>query len=120
MRWRTDGAGWRFVWRKAVDVRVVHFDRGRFKVESESKPGTWYFVDLLANNQLGRCDCANFRTRIGPIHHKLEEGQMTMMDVPADFEWRCKHIEAARDFWADMWLKICEDMEQEKFTKHEV
>lgn len=100
-------------------MRVVHVERCRFRVQSESNPKAWYLVDLLSNNRMGQCDCADFRTRIGPLHNKIEERQMRRDDAGIDFRWSCKHIDAAKDFFADMWLVICWRRDKEKFgTKH--
>jgi hypothetical protein len=51
------------------------------------------------------------------VYHRLEENQISMMEVPADFRGRCKHIAAAREFWCDMWLKIIAEKQEAK--KHE-
>lgn len=96
-------------------MRVVHYERCRFKVQSESNPKVWYLVDLLANNRMGRCECADFRTRIGVAHHAVEEGARRMDDFGVDFRWTCKHIDAAKEFFADMFLLMCERLDRQKF-----
>lgn len=59
-------------------------DRGAFKVRRKGKK-EWHHVDLVPFNGKGSCDCADWRTRIGP---KLKRGEKP--EKPC-----CVHIEMA-------------------------
>lgn len=60
----------------------------------------FYLVELDAHHNNGQCDCAQFIMRCGPM---LDERW-------ASARWhRCKHIQAARDFFCDEVLKRITD-----------
>src|ERR1041384_262559 len=73
-------------------MRVIPHEILRYFVESDTKPGEKYLVDLCPYWGIGCCDCPHFRIRIEPH----------LTDKPIDPEaWRCKHIKAAREYLAN-------------------
>ena len=66
------------------------YEFGRYFVESESKPGEWYLVDLLERGRLGVCTCADYEIR---IQAALDRG-----DTSKPF---CKHQIAVRNLIPD-------------------
>lgn len=61
----------------------------RFIVESETGNGA-YLVELESNGLTGRCNCKQFECRLAPEIHAGARGEKV----------RCKHIIAAREFYA--------------------
>lgn len=72
-------------------MRVEHYERGRYFVESESKPGEFYLVDLLERGRLGSCDCRDYDIR---IQAAIDRGDKPVRPY-------CKHIAAVRSAVGD-------------------
>ena len=64
---------------------MEELDRFTFRVKSEAKSGS-YFVDALANNGKGQCDCADFQCRIAPIYAGTKKAPTEL-----NFIASCKH-----------------------------
>lgn len=58
-----------------------------YEVESESKPGKWYWVNLVENDGGGSCECRDFETRRQP---NIDKGYPHL-----EKRTMCKHVEAA-------------------------
>ena len=67
----------------------------RFHVQSRSRPGLKFLVDLEELDQNGICGCERFEFFMRPKLDKGERGQ----------HLRCWHIEQARDYFLDATLK---------------
>lgn len=71
-------------------------ERLRFHVRSETSPKTaYYLVDLGLNEQWGWCNCKHHQTRLQP--------HLTR-DIPLEGRLRCKHVQAARDYVAGLFI----------------
>lgn len=71
-------------------------ERLRFHVRSETKPQSeFYLVDLGQNEQWGWCTCKHHATRLQPY---LKEG------ITLPTKDRCKHVMAARDHIASVFI----------------
>ncbi len=76
-------------------MTVELFERGRFKVSSQSGEPD-YFVDYGAMSGLGLCDCPDYKNRcIRLIRTMKAEGTFKPMDPTWNPEYTiCKHIRA--------------------------
>lgn len=59
-----------------------------FRVYSADGDGSYYLVDLTANNGRGGCQCVDFGTRCQP---RIDKGQ-PHRDYPHPDRTQCKHI----------------------------
>jgi hypothetical protein len=68
----------------------------RFTVDSESRRGMKFLVDLQANGLAGWCSCEDYEAR----RAKVQREQPALRTA----ESRCKHIVAAREWLLDKFL----------------
>lgn len=95
---------------KTLDgMRVRREGRGVYLCSSESEPGREYFVDIMANDGLGQCDCPDFRTRRFARYQRL--------GVPLD-SFRCKHLRRVRCHVLDQIITF--ELQKEKQAKKEL
>ena len=66
----------------------------RFDVDSSTKSGHSYLVDLEAFGCRGRCTCIWFETHCGPLMRKGEQPKKL-----------CRHIRTAREMFADLAIR---------------
>jgi hypothetical protein len=78
-------------------LHVEPVDAFTYRVESESG-GSPYFVDMLAMNGKGQCNCKDFECRIAPV---LNGNKLAPVNNPM---WiaACKHLLRAKIFLAEM------------------
>ena len=68
----------------------------RFYVQSATNPDREYLVDIDAYDCIGQCACPNFTFN---LNKHLRHGRRGN-------QFRCKHIEAARDYALNLTLKL--------------
>lgn len=92
-----------------MSLRVEILERLRFLVSSEDggmrTHQAQYLVDLSARGGNGQCDCPHFRCRIAPV---IAEGGT----------FRCKHIQAAREFLTDAIIADLSKRDKEEDEKN--
>ena len=72
-------------------IIVEEWGRYVFRVSSESFPGRYYIVDLVANNGIGHCSCMDFSTKRQPL---IDSGGKL-----GDERLFCKHIKVVRNYF---------------------
>lgn len=84
-------------------MRVRKLGRGLYECQSQSDAKVQYQVDILANDGLGACDCADFRFR------RLPRWQAS--HIPFD-SFRCRHLRRVRCHVLDLILAPYIDQEK--------
>lgn len=83
----------------SVKLRTRTFEPpARWHVTSDSRPDETHVVDVLAFNGFGECSCEHFQYRMLPELQKAAAGEHVTLS-------RCKHIEAAREAFADFMIQ---------------
>lgn len=75
-----------------MDVIPIHGEPFRLYVQSSSREGIQFLVELDAFDFNGQCSCEDF-------------GLRRVKDVHAGKESRCKHLRVAIDWWAEMMMR---------------
>lgn len=86
-------------------MRVSRAGRGFYECSSESNPGHFYHVDILALKGLGECDCWDFISRRKPRWQGVKK--------PYDI-FRCKHLRRVRNHVLDQILQTYIKTETQK------
>lgn len=68
-----------------------------YRVQSDTHPGRFYRIDLLANNGAGQCSCTDYSTRRGPA---LTSGKPAWTSAST-----CKHLRRTAWFFMKQLLK---------------
>jgi hypothetical protein len=72
-----------------MTVRPIDGEPTRFWVQSRTKEGKWYLVDVAAKNGCGQCQCIRWDTISWP---RIRDTQ----NLPPRL--RCAHLKAAREY----------------------
>ncbi len=88
------------------NLKVIHYENGRYKVFSSDKLDSYYLVDLLYNQGNGECACPDFRINCWPMLRRTNNPQgyyiKTKKGVVINkLRTRCKHVEAARIYFLE-------------------
>ena len=72
-------------------------ERMTFRAYSADRDGTYYLVDLTANDGLGACQCPDFSSRVQKL---IDEGY-PYKNWPEPMRTECKHL-----FWSTFYLGL--------------